>query len=116
MLLLVCSVVVRASLIVGVLVFRAQVLDNAPIHLAADIFGLLMLVLRGMNVTLVLLPKYSPELNPCELVFAQAKHYLRHHRQDSAPFAGEIVKAFASVSDVDVMSYYEHCLYRFDEV
>ena len=29
---------------------------------------------------------YSPELNPCEFVFAQSKKYLRYHRRMEHPF------------------------------
>lgn len=92
----------------------SQIMDNAPIHVSADIFGLLITVLEAVGVRLVLLPKYSPELNPCEMVFAQAKRYLREKRQPG-PFLQEIVHAFAAVDRLNVLSYYEHCLYRFDE-
>jgi transposase len=89
-------------------------MDNAPIHLSADIFGLLMTVLRAVGVRLILLPKYSPELNPCEMVFAQAKGYLRTKRQPG-PFVREIARAFATVDRLNMRAYYEHCLFRFDE-
>jgi transposase len=43
--------------------------DNAKTHFSEDIVEALELLLAGSNVTLIFLPTYSPELNPCELVF-----------------------------------------------
>ncbi len=48
-----------------------QVMDNAPIHCAEDMLRVLETILQLANVRMFFLPKYSPELNPCELVFAQ---------------------------------------------
>jgi len=55
-------------------------------------------------------PKYSPELNPCELVFAQAKRWLRSHRDGGIPFVFEIAASFGQVSSENVRNYYDGCL------
>jgi hypothetical protein len=46
------------------------VVDNARIHIARDIAAPLSAALLAAGVRMILLPKYSPETNPCELVFA----------------------------------------------
>ena len=80
------------------------VLDNAPIHKRNSIMGMLAAVLRAAQVSLVFLPTYSPELNPCELVFAQCKHYLHYHRRLSHLFWYEIARAFAeTTSNVELL-------------
>jgi transposase len=81
------------------------VVDNAKLHKAASIVQALADALDTVNVRLVFLPTYSPEFNPCELVFAQVKNYLRAHRGSSA-FSAEVIKAFAQVSREHVFGYY----------
>jgi len=88
------------------------VLDNAPIHKRNSIMGMLAAVLRAAQITLVFLPTYSPELNPCELVFAQCKHYLRYHRRLSHPFWYEIARAFAETTLLDMLNYYHKCIWN----
>ncbi len=91
-----------------------QIMDNAPIHKARLVFDLLSIILQAIGVRLVLLPKYSPELNPCELVFAQVKRYLREERQPG-PFLNEIARGFARVNRLNVFNYYERCLLHYDD-
>jgi transposase len=47
------------------------VADNAAIHKSREIIPTLRVALATAGVRMVFLPTYSPELNPCELVFAQ---------------------------------------------
>jgi transposase len=91
-----------------------QIADNAPTHRARDMLRVLTIILDAMGVRLVLLPKYSPELNPCELIFAQVKRYLREERQNG-DFVTEISRGFGRVSRVNVFQYYERCLLHYDE-
>ena len=61
--------------------------DNASIHFAAEVALPLSELFDTAGVRLVFLPAYSPELNPCELVFAQVKNGLRRRRRgDGTPF------------------------------
>ena len=72
------------------------VLDNSSIHFAANIAPILDVLFRVAGAYLIFLPAYSPELNPCELVFAQVKRYLRERRGDM-PFTWEILKALRAL-------------------
>jgi transposase len=85
------------------------VVDNARLHSAARIVRVLGDALDSVGVRLVFLPTYSPEFNPCELIFAQVKGFLRSRRGQS-DFGLEVVKAFASVSRANVFNYYQKCV------
>jgi len=89
-------------------------MDNASIHCAAGSFDLMVVLLRAMGVRVIFLPKYSPELNPVELVWARAKRYLREERgNDSFPL--EIAKGLACVDRLMVLQFYRHCLLHHEE-
>lgn len=51
-----------------------QILDNCSIHTADDVFGAVVALLERYGVRMIRLPKYSPELNPCEPVWAQVSN------------------------------------------
>jgi transposase len=53
------------------------VLDNAAVHTGADAQEELDQALLDAGVEMRLLPAYSPELNPCEFVFARLKNFIR---------------------------------------
>jgi hypothetical protein len=44
------------------------IMDNASIHISDEIHDKLMELLSHSDISIQLLPTYSPELNPCELV------------------------------------------------
>lgn len=83
--------------------------DNASVHAAADIQERLDSALDGAGVTLYFLPTYSPELNPCELVFAQLKQWIRRNRSGGALWQ-DILDALGTVSYTNVLAYYAHCI------
>ena len=101
-LLFVINLVQSAVLIQGDVV----VLDNAPIHNRQDILLPLQTVLTAAGITLWFLPTYSPELNPCEFVFAQCKHFLRYHRDMNKPFWFEVCRGFAVTTKQHIMNCY----------
>jgi len=85
------------------------VCDNCSIHSGSETWESLMLILDTMDIDLRYLPPYSPEFNPCELVFAQSKHYLRNYRCASLPLHLDIAASFAIVTYDNVKSYYQKC-------
>eukprot|EP01126_Amoeba_proteus_P036441 TRINITY_DN3714_c0_g2_i4.p1 TRINITY_DN3714_c0_g2~~TRINITY_DN3714_c0_g2_i4.p1 ORF type:complete len:138 (-),score=20.82 TRINITY_DN3714_c0_g2_i4:72-485(-) len=86
--------------------------DNASIHKGDDSFDILLWLLKQHQVTLVFLPKYSPELNPCEFVFGKLKNHLYNYRK-SDDFFWELAKAMAKISIVHVWKFYLHCRWEF---
>lgn len=91
------------------------IVDNARIHSAAAIMPMLDLLLDSHGISMRYLPKYSPELNPCELIFGQAKRHLRDHRGNS-DFLTEMAQAFGVVSHDNVLAYYRKCIDEFHVV
>ena len=85
------------------------IVDNAAIHFAEEIQYPLEAVLAVARVRLVFLPTYSPELNPCELVFGRVKSIIRNQlsrlRGDHT-LEEDIGVAFALVPFDDVLSFY----------
>jgi hypothetical protein len=63
-------------------------------------------------VELVFLPAYSPELNPCELVFAQVKKWVRNGRGGSiSSVLDMIILAFDSITLENILNYYGKCIF-----
>lgn len=85
-------------------------LDNARIHDAASIRDDLTGLLALANVQLAFLPAYSPELNPCELVFAWVKEKLRVSHSDGRPLWERVQQIFTQVPHELVAKYYEHVI------
>ena len=85
------------------------VLDNATVHHGNEIFRALVLLLEAAGVQLVFLPKYSPELSPCECVFAQVKNRLRY-RRGRGHFTVEIIMAIANISHAMLTNFYHRCV------
>ena len=87
------------------------IVDNAAIHIAEEIFSELIAMLANHGVEMKTLPTYSPELNPCELVFGTIKNHMRHWRGHDRFFL-EIIKSASCVSYTHVLSYYTKCVNR----
>jgi uncharacterized protein YuzB (UPF0349 family) len=85
--------------------------DNASVHDGADTTELIENILHHYGVNLVFLPAYSPELNPCELVFAQVKKTIRKSRRPSVNIIDLIITAFENVSIDSLLNYYRKCIF-----
>ena len=85
------------------------ILDNASVHSGSDSFPILLQLLQHHGVQLIFLPTYSPELNPCEEIFAGIKNHIRFWR-GHARFWEEIIRSTAMVSYRDVCNYYNHAI------
>jgi transposase len=88
------------------------VCDNASVHGGSETLETLLQYLKLKGVKLVYLPTYSPELNPCELIFAQVKRYLREHRNLHIPLIDDIIAAFSLVTHENIQNYYNKCCSR----
>jgi transposase len=84
--------------------------DNATTHRAAEIVDRLDAALTAAGVRLVFMPSYSPELNPCELVFSKVKSHLRYRRGNGS-FADELSAAFKTITDRDLVRFYIKCIH-----
>ena len=84
--------------------------DNASIHYASDTSYMLSLLLDYCHIKLIFLPTYSPELNPCELAFAQIKKALRTYRSGVNPFWIDLSIALTHVDVDNIIAYYNKCI------
>lgn len=84
------------------------VLDNLSSHKRAAVRE----AIEGAGCTLLLLPPYSPDLNPIELLFAKLKALLRKAGERTVAglwdFLGRALDAF---SPEECRNYFRHCGY-----
>ena len=89
------------------------VIDNASIHGGLDTIEILIQFLEAEGINLIYLPTYSPELNPCELIFAQVKRYLRENRDSTVSLLFDIGVGFAIPTVENLSNYYSKCCRTF---
>jgi len=85
------------------------IMDNAHVHDAKESREFFKDLLRVAGVTLIYLPAYSPELNPCELVFNHVKQDLQNYR-GGMEFWLEVCKSLTHVTHVDMYNFYNRCI------
>jgi len=86
------------------------IVDNACVHGGAETIEVLLEILKQVGVQLIFLPKYSPELNPCELVFNVMKNFLRYKRNRQNPIWIEALKALALIKTPQIAQFFYKCL------
>jgi hypothetical protein len=101
----VCEMILKEYLVPG----DYLIADNAPIHHKGA--AILHDLLRDVGIHLRWLPAYSPELNPCEMIFANIKQYIRNNRSDKT-IPEELIPACARIGRDTVVKYYGHCIDR----
>jgi len=85
------------------------IVDNCRLHCALETFELIKQLLEAHRVTLIFLPCYSPELNPCELVFNVIKHHVRTTRNEF-PLWMNVLLALSKVKLEHLLSFYQKCI------
>jgi hypothetical protein len=83
--------------------------DNASVHLGSESYKMLWEILDTFGVSMKNTPKYCPELNPVELVFAKLKNHMRWNR-GSDNLEQEVAKSLAQISKGNVENFYKHCV------
>jgi transposase len=89
------------------------IVDNAAVHHGEDTVDLVDELLGAFGVRLVFLPAYSPELNPCELVFADAKGDVRNSDdvERQSHIFELVTEAFAKIPFETLENYFFHCIF-----
>ncbi len=85
-------------------------LDNASIHFGNGTYELSTQLLESRGASFAFLPAYSPELNPCELVFAFVKHYIRAHRHPDDDLIKLVLQALSHIPYSMLLSFYDRCI------
>jgi len=88
------------------------VVDNASIHTAAETVHVLSDILDAFGIKVIKLPAYSPELNPCELVFSRMKRHIRNHKTltNRSNLCSEIIDALSNITVAELLNYYIKCV------
>jgi transposase len=85
------------------------IMDNARVHNGGNVLADVDRVLELVGARRVNLPAYSPELNPCEFVFGEMKHYLRTHAANGQFTAHRIAEALQNIPRSHIIATYLHC-------
>jgi putative transposase len=84
------------------------IMDNLGSHKAKTVRQ----TIRNAGARLVFLPKYSPDLNPIEQLFAKIKHHLRQAEARTPDLVSDaIAKALDAVSPTECANYFCHAGY-----
>jgi transposase len=82
---------------------------HRSVHVGMESTDLILTACRLAGVQLRFLPAYSPELNPCEFVFAACKKDMRMHRSDNRMWL-EMLLALSRVNPEKMRNMYRHCI------
>ena len=83
------------------------VMDSAPYHVSWALWGVYLLSRDRLKI--VLLPTYSPELNPTEQVWKETKKWLAiRYWKNKKELRREIISAFGE--DFSLISFYDYLL------
>lgn len=95
------------------------IMDNAAVHVGRESSIELDQLLQEAGITRVLMPTYSPELNPCEFVFARIKNFIRSPyalafdpatgREITRDFNELLIDATSRISAQSLEETYRHC-------
>jgi transposase len=85
------------------------VVDNATVHSGLSTWEMMQQLLSAFGIQLLYLPAYSPELNPCELVFAWTKNFIRQRRTAGQQLWEVMLVSLARLSYDTLLRYYAHC-------
>jgi transposase len=84
------------------------IMDNLGSHKAKAVRQ----AIRKAGAKLVFLPKYSPDLNPIEQLFAKIKHHLRRAEARTRDLVCDaIADALDAVSQAECSNYFSHAGY-----
>jgi hypothetical protein len=101
---------VKAAVLAGWLKYRDFfIINNTSIHYSQGTWAELLLVRHG--ITYLFLPTYSPELNPCKLIFLFIKTFLCHQWGVTDQIPHLIVHSLVSLTLAQVHAFYHHCVH-----
>jgi hypothetical protein len=92
------------------------IVDNASIHFGQATWEPLTNLLSAAGVQYIFLPTYSPELNPCELIFASVKNFIRNNQSPHFRTYKLMLLALANIPFAHVWRAYEHCVFIKDRI
>lgn len=86
------------------------IVGNATVHFGEGSRDELLQLLMDNGIQYLFLPNYSPELNPCELVFSFIKKHIRSTRSAELQVPLLVTQALSLLPYNHVLNFYEHCV------
>jgi len=86
------------------------ILDNGSVHTGLESSRLMRDILDVTGLTLIFLPAYSPELNPCELIFNVIKNYIRN-LTELTNVREAVLESLSIITTSKMISFYDKCIY-----
>ena len=84
-------------------------MDRLQVHLSSEVERLI----TQAKAQLILLPSYSPDLNPIEKLWSKVKEFLRATKaRTKRKLLNALKKALESVSLNDIRGWFRHCGYQ----
>ena len=88
------------------------VMDNLSPHKAGGI----QTAIEAAGAEVWFLPPYSPDLNPIEQMWSKIMDFLRKAAARSvAALVAAIGQALKTITDTDIIGWFEHCGYRYSQ-
>jgi transposase len=81
------------------------------VHHGSETFQIIQFALESVGARLIYLPAYSPELNPCELVFSFIKSNIRKEPAKNIPIWARVLQALSLVHIQMIINFYNHCIF-----
>jgi transposase len=85
------------------------IMDNSLVHVCENNLNILQDLFQTYGISMMLLPTYSPELSPVELVFGWLKNYLQN-RSESENVIWELIQAISKFEKRVLERFYYRCL------
>ena len=90
---------------------QVVLLDNLAVHKNQAVIARI----EATGARVVFLPRYSPDLQPIEGVFAKLKEFLRHAKaRTSEALHQAIAQGLATITSKDACGFFAHCGYPLD--
>lgn len=84
------------------------IMDNASIHRSQFATDVMDFIHQELDISFVMLPAYSPELNPIEKVFSVMKQNIRRNQFDDVITA--MNNAAQEITREQLINMYDHCI------
>ena len=100
---------VREALVPGLRAGQIVVMDNLPAHKKPAVRKMI----EAAGCELWLLPPYSPDLNPIEMMWSKVKQLIRGKEPRSFDdLVKAVFQAMDAVTAADAIGFFSHCGYR----
>jgi hypothetical protein len=86
------------------------IVDNASIHFGWATRPWLRLLFACHGILYLFLLTYSPELNPCKLMFVFMKNYIHTHRTPEFQLLQLLLQALTQLTYHQLVNMYVHCV------